>query len=152
MSLLLPVYQFLHSGLLVKKFISSIIDFCGAVTTRKNMTWEVWWNNKVIGQFLLCLEATTSKCPTEQMFLWSWINPRNYVWTCMLMLNFSNEELVQKHLVQGISWNCIPGIGIIILSINQFAVRNTFALSAWQTKIFSARIWKINFQFCNFLK
>ena len=38
------------------------------------------------------------------------------------MLNFSNKELVQKHLVQGISRNCNPGIGINILSINQFKV------------------------------
>ena len=61
----------------------------------------------------------------------------------MFMLNFSNKELVQKHLVQGSCWNCIPGIGINVLSINQFKVLNAFALRAWQTKIFSAKIWKI---------
>ena len=74
----------------------------------------------VIGQFLSCLEAATGKCPPKQFFFWSWINPRNYVWTCMLMLNLSNKELNQKHLVQVISWSCIPGTGINILSINQF--------------------------------
>ena len=36
------------------------------------------------------------------------------------MLNFINKELVQKHLFQGISGNCIPGIRINTLSINQF--------------------------------
>ena len=46
------------------------------------------------------------------------------------MLTYSNKELVQKHLVQGISLNCIPGIGINILSINQFKMHNTFALRA----------------------
>ena len=61
---------------------------------------------------------------------------------CMLMLNFSNKELVQKHLVQGISWNCISGIAINILSINQFKVLNAFALRAWPTKIFSEKEWK----------
>ena len=53
----------------------------------------------------------------------------------MLMLNFSNKKLVQKHRVQGIS-----GIRKNILSINQFKVHNTFALTASQTKIFSAMI------------
>ena len=63
------------------------------------------------------------------------------------MLNFSNKKLVQKHFVQGISLDCIPGIGINILLIKQFNVLNVFALRAWQTKIFSAKIWKIKFQF-----
>ena len=36
------------------------------------------------------------------------------------MLNLSNKELNQKHLVQVISWNCIPGTGINIISIDQF--------------------------------
>ena len=67
---------------------------------------------------------------------------KNYVWTYMFMLNFSNKELVQRHLV---SWNCIPEIWINILSINQFKVLN--ALRARQKKIFSAKIWKIKFQF-----
>ena len=48
----------------------------------------------------------------------------------MLMLNFSNKKLAQKHLVQGINWNCIFGIGINILSINQFKVFNVLALRA----------------------
>ena len=43
----------------------------------------------------------------------------------MLMLNFTNNDLVQEHLVQGIS--CIPEIGINILSINQFKVLSAFA-------------------------
>ena len=68
----------------------------------------------------------------------------------MLILNFSNKELAQKHLVYGISSNCIPGIGRNILSINQFKENNTLALRTWQTKIFSAKIWKIKFQLgCN---
>ena len=68
------------------------------------------------------------------------------------MLNFSNTELVQKHLTQGISYNCIARIRINILSINQFKVINAFASRAWQTKIFSAKIRKIKFQFgCNSL-
>ena len=46
------------------------------------------------------------------------------------MLNFNNKELIQKHLVQGISGNCIPGIGINILSINQFKVLNAFGLKS----------------------
>ena len=49
----------------------------------------------------------------------------------MLMLNFSNKELIQNHFVQGISRYCIPGIGKDILSINQFKVLNAFALRAW---------------------
>ena len=111
---------------------------------------EIWWNNTVIGQFLSCSEAATSKCAPKQMFFWSWINPWNYVWTCMVILNFSNKELAQKRLVWRISSNCIPGIGINILSINQFKVNNMLALRAWQTKIFSAKIWKIKFQLaCN---
>ena len=44
------------------------------------------------------------------------------------MLNFNNKELIQKHPIQGISWNCLPGIGINMLSINQFKVVNAFAL------------------------
>ena len=89
---------------------------------------------KVIGKFSSCLEVATRKCPQKQLFFWSWINPWNYVWTCMLMLNFNNKELIQKHLVQGISWNCIPGIGINILSINQFKVLNAFALKSSQQR------------------
>ena len=50
------------------------------------------------------------------------------------MLNFNNKELIQKHLVQGISWNCIPGIGINILSINQFKMLNAFALKSSQQR------------------
>ena len=42
----------------------------------------------------------------------------------MLMLNFSNKELVQQHLVQGISWNCIPGIRI---NIESLADKNLFS-------------------------
>ena len=68
----------------------------------------------------------------------------------MCKLNFSNKELVQKHLVQRITWYCIPGIDINILSINQFKVLDAFALSALQKKIFLEKIWKIKFQFgCN---
>ena len=93
---------------------------------------------KVIGQFSSCLKAATRKGPLKQLFFWSWINPWNYVWTCMVMLNFNNKELVQKHLVQGISWNCIPGIGINILSVNQFKVLNAFALKSQQ------RFWRLN--------
>ena len=48
------------------------------------------------------------------------------------MLNFNNKELIHKHLIQGISWNCIPGIGINILSINQLKVLNAFALKSSQ--------------------
>ena len=94
---------------------------------------------KVIEQLLSCLEAVTRQCPPKQLSFWSWTNPLNYVWTCMLMLNFSNKELIQKPLVQEICWNCIPAIGINILSINQFKVLHTFALRVWQTKIFSAK-------------
>ena len=49
------------------------------------------------------------------------------------MLNFNNK-LVQKHHVQEISWNCIPGIGINILSINQFKVLIVFALKSSQRR------------------
>ena len=142
----LRVYQFLHSGLSVKKLISPIIDF-RALLLRERIWHGKFDGIKVIGQFLSCLEAATRKCPPKQLFFWSWINPWNNVWTCMFLLNFSNKELVQKHLVQRITWHCIPGIDINILSINQFKVLNTFALRAWQTKIFLAKIWKIKFQF-----
>ena len=129
----LPVYQFLHPGLHVKKLISPIIHF------RPLLLCERIWHGKfdgikVIGQLFPCLEAAAWKYPPKQLFFWSWINPWNYVWTCMLMLNFNNKELVQKHLVQGISWNCIPGIGINILSINQFKVLNAFALKSSQQR------------------
>ena len=40
------------------------------------------------------------------------------------MLNFSNKELVQQHLVQGISSNCIPGIRI---NIESLADKNLFS-------------------------
>ena len=52
----------------------------------------------------------------------------------MLILNFNNKEPVQKHLVQGISSNCIPGIGINLISINHFKVLNEFALKFSQQR------------------
>ena len=50
------------------------------------------------------------------------------------MLNF--KELIQKYLIQGVSRNCIPGVEINILSINQVKVLNAFAF-----EIISANIW-----------
>ena len=106
--------SFLHSSLCVKKLISPVIDFCTLLLRER--TWHRKFDGtKVVGQFPACLEAATRKCPPKQFFFWSWINPWNYFWTCMLMLNFSNKELVQKYLVQVISCNWIPGIGINIL-------------------------------------
>ena len=121
-----------------KKVYFNDINFHTMLLRKRIWHWK-FDGIKVIEQFLSCLEAATRKCPPKQLFFWSWINPLNYVWTCMLMLNFSNKEFIQKHLVKGISWNCIPGIGINILSINQFKVLNAFALRAWQTKNFLSK-------------
>ena len=157
----MPVYQFLHYGLCVKKLILPIFDFrtlllCERIWHQK-FDWRIWHEkfdgiNVANWTFSSSLEAATRKYPPTQLFFWSWINPWNYVWTCMFMLNFSNKELVQKLLVQWISWYCTPWIRINILSINQFKALNAFGLRAWQIKIFSAKIWKIKIKFqfgCN---
>ena len=145
----LPIYQFLHSGLCVKKLISTIINFHTMLLRERIWHWK-FDGIKVIGPFLSCLEVGIIQSPPKQLFFKSWISPLNSVWTCMLLLNFSNKELIQKHRVQEISWNCIPGTRINIPSINQFKVLTALALKASQTKIFSAKIWKIKFQFgCN---
>ena len=137
----LLVYQFLHSDLRVKKLILPIIDFSALLLLLLlllSLHKRIWHGKfdgiKVIGQFTSCLEAATRKYPLKQLLFWSLMNPWNYVWTCMLMLNFNEKEFIQKHLDQEISWNCIPGIGINILSINQFNVLNAFALKSSQQR------------------
>ena len=63
----LPIYQFLHSGLCVKKLISTIINFHTMLLRERIWHWK-FDGIKVIGQFLSCLEAVTRQCPPKQLF------------------------------------------------------------------------------------
>ena len=97
----LPFYQFLHSDLCVKKLISAIINCHMMLLCKRIWHWK-FDGIKVIGHFFSCLEAVTRQCPPKQLFFWSWINPLNYVTTCMLMFNIKNlfKSISFKKLVE----------------------------------------------------
>ena len=97
----LPFYQFLHPDLCVKKLISAIINFHTMLLRKRIWHWK-FDGIKVIGHFFSCLEAVTRQCPPKQLFFWSWINPLNYVTTCMLMFNIKNlfKSISFKKLVE----------------------------------------------------
>ena len=63
----LPVNQFLHSDLCVKKLISKIVNFHTILQRERIWHWK-FDEIKANGQFLSCLEAATRKCLPKQLF------------------------------------------------------------------------------------